>query len=65
MARSGVFASYVVLGLLPQADDRLSYAFVLRLTGFVAVVIGLAVKERAPSGAASNRRRPMLFDDVN
>jgi hypothetical protein len=46
-AAFGVFAvNYSALGLLPLADEHLAYAFVLRLIGFVAILIGVALKER-------------------
>ena len=42
-----IFAiNYAVLGLLPLADERRAYAFVLRLVGFVAILIGVWLKER-------------------
>lgn len=43
----GVFAiNYAALGLLPLADEHLAYAFALRLVGFVAILVGVAMKER-------------------
>lgn len=42
-----VFAiNYAVLGLLPFADERRAYAFVLRLVGFVAILVGVTSKSR-------------------
>ncbi|HEV3062202.1 MAG TPA: DUF5985 family protein [Vicinamibacterales bacterium] len=54
----GIFAiNYAVLGLLPLADERLAFAFVLRLVGFVAILIGLLMKGRelAPYVETANR----------
>jgi hypothetical protein len=46
-AAFAIFAvNYAALGLLPRADERLAYAFVLRLIGFVAILVGIAVKDR-------------------
>ena len=42
-----IFAiNYAVLGVLPLADERRAYAFVLRLVGFVAILIGVVLKDR-------------------
>lgn len=46
-AAFGVFAiNYAMLGILPLADERRVYAFVLRLVGFGAILLGLALKDR-------------------
>lgn len=39
-------ANYAALAVLPFADDRRTYAFVLRLVGFLCILIGVAVKNR-------------------
>jgi uncharacterized protein (TIGR04206 family) len=42
-----IFAvNYSVLALLPLADERRTYAFVLRLCGFVAILLGVLAKNR-------------------
>ena len=42
-----VFAiNYAVLGVLPLADERRAYAFALRLAGLIAILIGVALKDR-------------------
>jgi hypothetical protein len=42
-----IFAvNYAALGVLPLADDRRTYAFILRLIGFVAILIGIVLKDR-------------------
>ena len=42
-----IFAiNYAVLGILPLADERRGYAFVLRLVGFVAILLGILMKDR-------------------
>jgi hypothetical protein len=42
-----VFAvNYGALGLLPLADERRAYAFALRLMGFVAILVGVVLKDR-------------------
>jgi uncharacterized protein (TIGR04206 family) len=42
-----IFAvNYSVLALLPLADERRTYAFVLRLIGFVAILLGVLAKDR-------------------
>jgi|SRR5205809_8001538 len=42
-----IFAiNYTVLGLLPLADQSRAYAFALRLIGFVAILIGVMLKDR-------------------
>lgn len=42
-----VFAvNYAVLGVLPLADERRAYAFALRLVGFVAILVGIVLKDR-------------------
>lgn len=42
-----IFAlNYVVVGLLPPVDERLAYAFALRLLGFVAILVGVLLKDR-------------------
>lgn len=38
--------NYSVLGLLPLADEWRAYAFALRLVGFVAILIGVTLKDR-------------------
>lgn len=38
--------NYAVLGSLAVADERRAYAFVLRLVGFVAILIGILLKDR-------------------
>ena len=38
--------NYTVLGVLPLADERRAYAYVLRLVGFVAILIGILLKDR-------------------
>ena len=38
--------NYAALALLPLADERRTYAFVLRLIGFLAVLMGFALKDR-------------------
>lgn len=35
-----------VFGMLPLADERRAYAFVLRLVGFVMILIGVVLKDR-------------------
>lgn len=55
-----IFAiNYGLLGLLPYADDRRTYAFALRLIGFVAILVGVMVKGRefAESMRLSDRER--------
>jgi uncharacterized protein (TIGR04206 family) len=42
-----VFAvNYAALGVLPLADEHRVYAFALRLLGFVAILIGVLLKDR-------------------
>ena len=42
-----IFAiNYAVIGLLPLADERMAYAFALRLVGFVAILVGVTLKDR-------------------
>jgi hypothetical protein len=42
-----IFAvNYAAVGLLAPADERIAYAFVLRLVGFVAILIGVLLKDR-------------------
>jgi len=42
-----IFAvNYTVLALLPFADERRTYAFVLRLIGFLAILSGFVLKNR-------------------
>jgi hypothetical protein len=38
--------NYAILGVLPLADERRGYAFVIRLLAFVAIFIGMVVKGR-------------------
>jgi hypothetical protein len=38
--------NYAAVGLLAPADERIAYAFVLRLIGFVAILIGVLLKDR-------------------
>ena len=38
--------NYTMLGMLPLADERRAYAFALRLIGFVAILVGVLVKDR-------------------
>jgi hypothetical protein len=46
-AAFGTFAiNYTMLGMLSLADERRAYAFVLRLIGFVAILVGIRVKDR-------------------
>jgi hypothetical protein len=46
-AAFGIFAiNYTILGTLPLADERRPYAFALRLIGFVAILVGILVKDR-------------------
>jgi hypothetical protein len=41
-----IFAiNYAALGALPMADERREYVFVLRLVAFVAILIGIALKD--------------------
>ncbi len=43
----GIFAiNYAALGILPLADEHRVYAFALRLLGFGAILLGLALKDR-------------------
>jgi hypothetical protein len=45
-----IFAiNYTLLGLLPDPDERRAYAFVLRLIGFVAILVGIVAKGREPT----------------
>ena len=39
-------ANYVALGVLPLADERRAYIFALRLVGFVAILIGVILKDQ-------------------
>lgn len=39
-------ANYAVIGLLPLADDRIAYVLALRLIGFVAILVGVTLKDR-------------------
>jgi hypothetical protein len=49
-AAFAVFAvNYTVLGVLPLADERRAYAFVLRLIGFVAILVGILMKNEEMS----------------
>lgn len=42
-----IFAiNYATLGVLPLADERRAYAFALRLVGFVAILVGVLIKDR-------------------
>ena len=42
-----VFAiNYAVVGLLPLADEQMAYVFALRLVGFVAILVGVMLKDR-------------------
>jgi uncharacterized protein (TIGR04206 family) len=42
-----IFAvNYTALALLPLADDRRTYAFGLRLIGFLAILAGVILKNR-------------------
>ena len=42
-----IFAiNYAVVGLLPLADERMGYAFALRLVGFVVILVGVTLKDR-------------------
>jgi len=42
-----IFAiNYAALGVLPEADERRTYVFALRLVGFVAILIGILLKDR-------------------
>jgi uncharacterized protein (TIGR04206 family) len=55
-----VFAiNYAVLGVLPFLDERRSYAFVLRLAGFVAMLLGLALKDRELAEHVTDRSEPV------
>jgi len=46
-AAFGTFAlNYAVLGVLSVSDERRALAFVLRLAGFVAILVGLLLKDR-------------------
>ena len=46
-AAFGTFAiNYGMLGILPLADERRAYAFALRLIGFVAILVGILIKNR-------------------
>ncbi len=38
--------NYSLLGLLPLADEWNGYAFGLRLVGFVAILMGVTLKDR-------------------
>jgi hypothetical protein len=54
-----IFAmNYAVLGLVPIADERQAYAFVLRLAGFFAVLVGILVKDRELSEHLTRTGRP-------
>ena len=55
-----IFAvNYAMLALLPAADERRTVAFVLRLIGFVAILVGIALKDRALSEhLLQDRRNP-------
>ena len=39
-------ANYALLATLPAADVRLSFAFLLRLLGLVAILAGICLKDR-------------------
>lgn len=55
----GIFAiNYAALGLLPMADERRAYAYVLRLVGFVTILIGVMIKnaELAEHMSSDNRQ---------
>jgi len=42
-----IFAiNYAAVGLWPLADERMAYAFALRLVGFVAILVGVRLKDR-------------------
>jgi hypothetical protein len=56
-----IFAvNYAVLGLLPLADERRAYAFILRLIGFIAILIGVIVKDRELAEHLSTVKRKAL-----
>jgi hypothetical protein len=42
----GFALNYATLGLLPALDERLGYAFVIRLLAFFAILVGLVLKDR-------------------
>jgi hypothetical protein len=52
--------NYGVLGAVPSADERQAYLIALRLVGFVAVIVGVVLKNRAP-GRSSDRRALRLL----
>jgi Family of unknown function (DUF5985) len=39
--------NYAVLGLIPLADEKRPYVFVIRLIGFAAILWGIAAKNRS------------------
>ena len=42
-----IFAvNYAAIGLLPHPDERVAYVFVLHPIGFVAILVGLTLKDR-------------------
>ena len=42
-----IFAvNYAALGVLPALDERRAYVFGVRLLGFVAIIVGVALKDR-------------------
>jgi uncharacterized protein (TIGR04206 family) len=38
--------NYAAIGVLPLEDERGEYAFVLRLVGFAAILVGVLLKDR-------------------
>ena len=53
-----IFAiNYAALGVLPLADERRTYAFALRLVGFVAILIGVLLKDRELSAHLKLKER--------
>lgn len=57
-----IFAiNYAALGILTLADERRAYAFALRLVGFVAILIGILLKDRE----LVEHLRPRGTDEVN
>ena len=53
-----VFAiNYGALGAFPAANEQQPYLIALRVAGFMAVIIGVVLKERGPLSRTS--RRPL------
>ena len=57
MGAFALFAvNYSMLAVVPMLDERRTYAFIVRLAGFVAILAGLVLKNRELTHHVASRR---------